>query len=741
MSLTQPALRGDVVNYSKRDNVERIVLRSRASWLERTVRGMKALASVTFTRSTTWTFGSAGTRTSAGGGIDYTERAGDGRGNAIVFAALDLLSTTFAQSPLQVKQIVGDQQNVVSNHELVRRMAKPNDFYSGKLLWKATIIDYAFGNAYWLKVRSGAGKPVQFYWVPSTLIEPAWPADDATVFISHYDYNPNGTKIRIPVQDVVHFRNGLDPKNIRKGLSPLGALLREIATDEEAAEFTNTILRNLGVAGMVISPATDKGKISTPDAERIKAQVMQRTTGDRRGEPLVIGGAVSVANMGQDMSKLDVAGLRHLPEERITAIFGTPAVLLGLGTGLENATFSNVDGLRRIFYENKVIPTQSFIASDVHTQLVPDFEANVDGYTVAFDNEDVRVLKEDENELVTRLLKELEGGGMTLNEYRSERNREPVPDDMYMLSTRITPVAVADIVKKATVADATQNTGTGTGDTTSTDNSGTGGSGGGSDGGNTGDTGTGATGNDNGNKSAVHTKDIGNSVDRIRARMQGQCKRDVQGFLSTQRDFVLAQVEEQNKARSGGSTKVRINWPRLQEDIDTLKSALEPWYKRVLVAVHDVVQDVLDTRYELSSTDERTYLKSAALNIRSINEYTRSAVADAVATSVALDETADELATRIKGLHVFSDERATLIAGVELATATNLAQIESYKASDVVVGMLITDGDHDDVCKALDGAKVKISEARSIPPLGHPHCVRRFWHITDASEFAEGEAA
>jgi hypothetical protein len=95
------------------------------------------------------------------------------------------------------------------------------------------------------------------------------------------------------------------------------------------------------------------------------------------------------------------------------------------------------------------------------------------------------------------------------------------------------------------------------------------------------------------------------------------------------------------------------------------------------------------------------------------------------------------LATRIKGLHVFSDERATLIAGVELATATNLAQIESYKASDVVVGMLITDGDQDTVCRSLDGTKVKIAEARSIPPLGHPNCVRRFWHITDASEMNE----
>jgi hypothetical protein len=71
-------------------------------------------------------------------------------------------------------------------------------------------------------------------------------------------------------------------------------------------------------------------------------------------------------------------------------------------------------------------------------------------------------------------------------------------------------------------------TGTGTGD-----NSGTGGTGGGNgSGGGTGG-GTGNDGNTNGGKSAVPaTKDIGDSVTRIRTRMNAQCRRDVQAFLT-----------------------------------------------------------------------------------------------------------------------------------------------------------------------------------------------------------------
>lgn len=724
-----------------RSQVERIVVRTRRTWLENVVRGAKALAgSISFARGGLWAYGADrfSGALSSGGNIDYRERAGNGRNNAIVQAALELLSSTFAQSPIVVKKIVGDQENVVPNHDMVKLLNNPNPYYSGKLLWKATVIDYAFGNAYWLKVRSGAGKPVQLYWVPSDTIKPMWPTDDPTVFISHYEYTPNGVKTDVPVEDVVHLRNGMDPRNIRKGLSPLGALLREIATDEEAAEFTHTILRNLGVTGMVISPADGKGHITEPDALKIKAQVMQRTTGDRRGEPLVIGSSARVDQMGVDMGAIDLAGIRHVPEERITSMFGTPAVLLGLGTGLENATFSNVDGLRRIFYENKVIPLQDFISADVHVSLLGEFVGDPNTFVIGFDNEGVRVLKEDENATVERQLSELGAGGMTLNEYRAERGREPMPVDMYMLSSRIIPVAVDKVLEQHEPTPAAAAAGAPGDGTDTSSNAGNGADNAGDATANSGDSSANDAQNGKGNKQDIRTKDVGDAVTRIRARMQAQCGSDVQGYLIAQRDAVLAQVTNTDgKARE----KLRINWPRVQEDFDTLRGVLEPWYKRALVAVHDVVQDVLDERYELSGADERTYLKSAALNIKGINEYTRNSVAGAVTASTDAGETAEQLRARIADLNVFSAERAYLIARTELATSVNLAQLESYKASGIVVGVRITDGDADKVCAAVDGMKVPISEARSIPPLGHPNCVRRFWHITDANELADSEAA
>ena len=51
----------------------------------------------------------------------------------------------------------------------------------------------------------------------------------------------------------MHFRFGLDPENDRKGRSPLAGVLREVFTDDEAANYTASLLRNMGVPGIIVS--------------------------------------------------------------------------------------------------------------------------------------------------------------------------------------------------------------------------------------------------------------------------------------------------------------------------------------------------------------------------------------------------------------------------------------------------------------------------------------------------------
>ena len=59
-----------------------------------------------------------------------------------------------------------------------------------------------------------------------------------SAYLTGYEYNPNGAPITYDPADIVHFRDGMDPDNTRKGLSPLASLLREIFTDDEAVAMT-----------------------------------------------------------------------------------------------------------------------------------------------------------------------------------------------------------------------------------------------------------------------------------------------------------------------------------------------------------------------------------------------------------------------------------------------------------------------------------------------------------------------
>ena len=73
------------------------------------------------------------------------------------------------------------------------------------------------GNAYWIKVRNArGGVPTALWYEPHWSIKPHFPADGSAI-IDYYERNINGFTQKIPPENVVHFRNGLNPANSRYG--------------------------------------------------------------------------------------------------------------------------------------------------------------------------------------------------------------------------------------------------------------------------------------------------------------------------------------------------------------------------------------------------------------------------------------------------------------------------------------------------------------------------------------------
>lgn len=348
--------------------------------------------------------------------FDYHAEVGDGTGSSTVMAPLLWMARTFPEAPPAVWQTLDTgEEEMVLGHELLRLMQRPNQFYTGPILWMATVVDWCVdGNAYWLKIRDRGQKLRELWYVPHWMIEPK---GDETTFITHYEYKPGVEAFRVDPSDIVHFRFGLDSDDPRKGSSPLKSVLREVFTDDEAANFTASLLRNMGVPGIVFSP--DGGELpSRDDVEATKEYMKQGFTGDNRGEPLVMSGPTKVAQFGFSPEQLLLKELRRIPEERVTAVLGIPAIVAGLGAGLERSTFTNMGEAREAAYESGIIPTQRIISEDVRFQLLTEYEPDVFALRFGFDLSKVRVLQEDEDRRLRRLDVGIRGGWVQRGEGR-----------------------------------------------------------------------------------------------------------------------------------------------------------------------------------------------------------------------------------------------------------------------------------------------------------------------------------
>lgn len=402
------------------------------------LRALKRLTKMIFSRSGSRIFLLGGTR------YDYASKVGDGTGSSTVMAPLLWITRTFPEAPAALwKEDENDEETQVRQHAMLRLLARPNHFYSGPILWMATLLDWNVdGNAYWLKLRDngGRGRVSELWWTPHWTLEPK---GDEKTFLTHYEYRPSGglEPVRVDVEDVVHFRFGLDGDDPRKGYSPLKSVLREVWTDDEAANFTATLLRNMGVPGILLSPKS-ASEPNEEDVAEIKSAFQAKFSGDRRGEPMVLSAPTDIEQFGFSPEQLLLRDLRRIPEERVTAALGVPAIVAGLGAGLDRSTFTNMGEAREMAYENNIIPSQRILAEDLRFQLLNEYEDDPFVWRVGFDLSKVRTLQEDEDKRLRRYDVGYRGGWVMRSESRRAMGLtvDNERDNVYLVPLNVTEV-------------------------------------------------------------------------------------------------------------------------------------------------------------------------------------------------------------------------------------------------------------------------------------------------------------
>lgn len=378
-----------------------------------------------------------GQNTSAG---DYNlSGLGNGASNSAVVACLQILGLSFSEATLMVtfKDDEGMKEEI-PNHPFADLMRRPNPFMSGDVVQQYIInAMHVSGDAYLLKQKNNAGELVALYPLMPENVEPKGTAEQ---LITHYIYEMDDGKVQLDNTDVVHFKLGLNPEDHKSGFAPLKTVLREIYGDESAGQMATALLANSGVPSIMISPKDEYG-LTDEEAQQITKTYQSKVSGKNRGKPLILSGSMNVEKLSFSPKDLDIGQLRTIPEERISAVLGVPAVLAGLGAGLQHATYNNTSELREFFTEQKLIPLWRMIAEELTQQvLLANYDSN-QAISAEYNLTEVRALQQDETDMYNRLNIGVQGGWITVAEARKQIGL-PVNDsqEVYLLPNTVMQV-------------------------------------------------------------------------------------------------------------------------------------------------------------------------------------------------------------------------------------------------------------------------------------------------------------
>jgi HK97 family phage portal protein len=218
-----------------------------------------------------------------------------------------------------------------------------------------------------IKVRGESGR-ISLIRVPVSMVQP-----QGTNWLRPDSYLVKGTtgNIEYSRDEVIHI-HGYNPKDPRKGLSPLETLRQLLAEQQAAAEHREGLWRQGARASLVIERPLGAPQWSDVARSRFRADWEASFTGARNSGKTAVLEEGMIAKPLQTFSPRDAQYLEsnQLAREIVAAAYGIPAGLLGLG----NQNYSSLTEQHRQLYTDCLAPWLTVIQEELETQLLYEFE-------------------------------------------------------------------------------------------------------------------------------------------------------------------------------------------------------------------------------------------------------------------------------------------------------------------------------------------------------------------------------
>jgi phage portal protein BeeE len=354
--------------------------------------------------------------------MDYGRLAGDLSMNSVVAVCLGWLADNMPSARLEAGFEIDDKWEADAEHPLTVWFTKgrPNPLYTWRQVWGATVAAWKVdGNAYWWAGRAlgGLGRVQEVYWLPNSCVEIE--TDSQTGEPAKYRYQPWGTarEQEFRPDEILHFRDGIDPQNPVLGISRLKRVIRNVAGLNAGETYTAAILRNFGVVSHVLTPKAPMTGIATgtpEEAEMLaeKRRLERGSTGENAGRPHAVTIPIEYVKLGQGPEEMMLDRILDRPEAVVCAAMGLNALVTGLPASDASRTYSNLGEANKQAWQNALIPMQDTFAEMLQNAFLGDF---ADGTELRWNRSKVEALNEDAESRVNRAVALFQAGLLPQN--------------------------------------------------------------------------------------------------------------------------------------------------------------------------------------------------------------------------------------------------------------------------------------------------------------------------------------
>jgi len=333
----------------------------------------------------------------------------------VVAACVNVIAQALSDAPPYLENREGTVWARVETHPVIELLHAPNGYYGSPHLWSATAAsECTAGQAFWRIEKNGAGLPAELWWEDARRFRAL---GDAEHFIRGYRFQTErGGWVELENDDVIHFRQALNPYNPREGRTPLSTGLRQVALDNGIATYSGSILRNSGVMSLLISAkdASSGAQITPGQIQEFVDKLKQRLFGDGAGGIAGLNLPIDVQKMSYSPDEMAVDKLTNYAEASICALLGVDPMVCGLGSGTLQKTYANMSEALNDFWERRIIPTKNRHSEELGAQLLPLFGLDPKDFRIAWDYSKVAALQENEDQKHARVRADFQAGLMDM---------------------------------------------------------------------------------------------------------------------------------------------------------------------------------------------------------------------------------------------------------------------------------------------------------------------------------------